>query len=103
MIGSNPGEILDFGKITADAPTLQADPETITITRDMRDHFRERLAGARRQSEARRLRTSEHLRTRPIRADALYRDAMEARDKEEDRDIADGIAVQVKQEQHDPE
>ena len=103
MIGSNPGETLDFSKITVDAPDWQADPKTITITRDAREHFRERLAEARRQSEARRLRTSEHLHTHPIRADALYCAAMEALHKEENHTIPDGIEIHVKQEQSDSE
>lgn len=97
MIGSKPGEILDFGKITADAPTWQPDPETITIAQDTKAHFTQGLADARRKSEARRLRTSEHLHKRPIRRDASYRAAIEARDKEEGRTITDGIDILVKQ------
>jgi hypothetical protein len=103
MVDAKPGDVLDFNRIRAESPTVQIRLENITISKDQREQFRERLAAARRQSEARLSRTSAYLRESPIRADALYRDAMETRDEAESRPIGEGVAVEVRQEPSDPE
>jgi hypothetical protein len=103
MVDAEPGEILDFNRIPGEMPPWQVDVENITISKERKVQFRERLAEARRQSETRLFEMSAYLRENPIRADAFYRDAMERRDTEESKPIADGLAVEVEQESSDPE